>query len=142
MKNLDPAQIIALANLVSDKTLENARKSVGAGVATVVSPFSISCNGGNITVEGPEEYTPTVHLPLLDIMVIALHKAGFQRDNIITMIQDAATDALNADQKVGDKTKKDIDFVKSEVTALQVSLKSTLPKKLRNGKTKISVSWS
>lgn len=142
MKNLDSAQIIALANIITDKQLDKARKEIGTGTSVPVSPFSISCDGGSLTVETDELYTPTVHLPLLDIMVIALHKAGFQRDNILKMVEDAAVDALNADQRVGDKTKADIDFVKTEVAALQKSLKTTLPKKSRSGKTKISVTWS
>lgn len=142
MKNLDSAQIIALANVITDKQLEKARKEIGAGTSAPVSPFSIDCKGGILTVEPEEPYTPTVHLPLLDIMVIALHKAGFQRDNILKMVEDAAVDALNADQKVGKKTKEDIDFVKAEVAALQTSLKTTLPKKMRSGKTKINVSWN
>lgn len=141
MKGLDSAQIIALANLISDKDLDKARKEIGTGVSAPVSPFSVDCKGGILTVEPDEAYTPTVHLPLLDIMVIALHKAGFQRDNILKMVEDAAVDALNSDQKVGKKTKEDIDFVKVEVAALQKSLKSNLPKKMRSGKTKISVTW-
>ena len=142
MSNLDPAQILALSRVLTDKRIEDARKSVGAGVSLPVSPFQVSCDGGTITIGEGVEYTPTVHLPLLDVLVIALHKAGFQRENIMTMITDAASDALNADQRVGDATKKEVDFVKSEVEALQAALSVNLPKKIRAGHMKVGVKWS
>jgi len=142
MKNLDPAQILALSRVLTDKNVDAARKSVGAGVALQVQPFSLSCDGGTISIGEGVEYTPTIHLPLLDVLVIALHKAGFQRENIMSLITDAATDALAGGGKVGDTTKSDVDFVKSEVEALQVALSTDLPKKVRAGVMKANVKWS
>ena len=142
MKNLDPAQILALSRVLTDKKIDEARKSIGVGTALAVAPFNITCDGGTVSIGEGVEYTPTVHLPLLDVLVIALHKAGFQRENIMAMITDAASDALNADEKVGDATKKDVDFVKSEVEALQASLSTNLPKKIRAGHMKVNVKWS
>lgn len=142
MKNLDPAQILALSRILTDKKIDDARKSVGAGVSLQVNPFTVSCEGGSVTIGSPEEYTPTVHLPILDVLVIALHKAGFQRQNIMEMITNAASDALNADERVGDATKKEVDFVREEVKALQASLSANLPKKLRSGVMKANVRWS
>jgi hypothetical protein len=142
MKNLDPAQILALSRVLTDSKIEEARKSIGVGVALPVDPFTINCSGGLISIGKAEEYTPTVHLPLLDVLVIALHKAGFQRENIMEMITDAANDALNSGDKVGDTTKSNIDFVKSEVKILQSTLSANLPKKLRAGHMKVNVKWS
>jgi len=142
MKNLDPAQILALSRALTDKKIDEARKSVGVGKALAVAPFKITCDGGTVSIGEGVEYTPTVHLPLLDVLVIALHKAGFQRENIMAMITDAASDALNADEKVGDATKKEVDFVKSEVEALQAALSVNLPKKVRAAPMKVSVKWS
>lgn len=142
MKNLDPAQILALSRVISDKSLENARNAVGNDTHLVVEPFTVSCEGGSLSIGEGVPYTPTIHLPILDVLVIALHKAGFQRDNILSMVVDAATDALNADEKVGDATKKEIDFVRSEVKALQKSLSANLPKKDRDGVMKVNVKWS
>ena len=142
MKNLDPAQILALSRVLTDKNIDTARKSVGAGVSLQVQPFSLSCEGGTLSIGEGVEYTPTVHLPLLDVLVIALHKAGFQRENIMSLITDAANDALTGGGKVGDTTKSDIDFVKSEVEALQIALSTDLPKKVRAGVMKANVKWS
>lgn len=142
MKNLSPAQILALSKVLSDKKVEEAREAVGNSISLQVDPFDFSCQGGTISIGDPTEYTPTVHLPILDILVIALHKAGFQRDNILSLVTDAATDALNSDQRVGDVTKTDIDFVKKEVSNLQTSLATNLPKKIRSGTMKVNVKWS
>jgi hypothetical protein len=142
MKNLTPQQILALSRVISDKKIEDARTSIGNSVSLQVDPFSISCEGGMVSVGESVEYTPTVHLPLLDVMVIALHKAGFQRENIMSLITDAATDALKSGDKVGDTTKSDINFVKSEVEALQRALSIDLPKKIRSGVMKVNVKWS
>lgn len=142
MKNLNPAQILSLSRIINDKKLEQARSVVGNGVGLVVDPFTVSCEGGTISIGEGVEYTPTVHLPILDVLVIALHKAGFQRENIMAMITDAASDALNADEKVGDATKNEVDFVRAEVKALQTSLSANLPKKIRDGVMKVNVKWS
>ena len=142
MKNLTPEQILALSRVLSDKKIDEARATIGSGVSLQVNPFSISCDGGTLTIGDSVEYTPTIHLPLLDVMVIALHKAGFQRDNIMSIITDAATDALKSGDKVGDTTKSDINFVKSEVEALQQALSTDLPKKIRAGVMKVNVKWT
>ena len=142
MKNLSPNQILALSRVLTDKKIEQARNAVGNDVGLVVDPFTVSCEGGTISIGEGVPYTPTVHLPILDVLVIALHKAGFQRENIMAMITDAASDALNADEKVGDATKKEVDFVRAEVKALQESLSANLPKQTRNGVMKVNVKWS
>jgi hypothetical protein len=142
VKNLNPAQILSLSRIINDKKLEQARSAAGNDVGLVVDPFTVSCEGGSISIGESVPYTPTVHLPLLDVLVIALHKAGFQRENILSMVIDAASDALNADEKVGEATKKEISFVQSEVKALQKSLSANLPKKDRDGIMKVNVKWS
>jgi hypothetical protein len=76
------------------------------------------------------------------VLVIALHKAGFQRENFMAMVTDSASDALKSGDKVGDAAKSDIDFVKSEVEALQAALSTDLPKKFRAGVMKVSAKWS
>jgi uncharacterized protein YdbL (DUF1318 family) len=142
MNNLTPAQILALSRVLTDKKIDEARKAIGHPVTTQIAPFSVSCSGGTLSVGESVEYTPTVHLPLLDVLVIALHKAGFQRENIMAMVADAASDALRSGDRVGDTTKSDIDFVKSEVEALQAAFSINLPKKSRAGVMKISAKWS
>lgn len=141
LKKLNNAQIIALSNALTEKAVSDAKKDLGPSSSTVVPPFTVTCDGGKVTIGGPVEYTPTVALPLLDVLVIALHKAGFQRDGIMNIVTEAANDAIKKGNKVGDETKLNIAFVKKEVEALQLSLAANLPKKIRNGATKVKVKW-
>lgn len=137
---MNDIQKIALANLVADKTVKAAKAAIGVGTHNV-SPFTLTVEGGTVTIGESVEYTPTVHLPLLDVLVIALHRAGFQRDGIMEVIERAALDALAEGDKVGEETKKSIAYVKGEVEALQGRLASNLPKATRSGPTKVAVKW-
>lgn len=142
IKSLDNAQIIALSAALSKKAVDDAKKDLGPSSSTVVPAFTVTCDGGKVTIGGGVEYTPTVSLPLLDVLVIALHKAGFQRDGIMKIVTEAANDALKKGGKVGVETKASVKFVKAEVEALQVSLAANLPKKIRKGATSVKVKWS
>ena len=101
-----------------------------------VSSCTLTVAGGNVSVGDPEDYTPTVSIPLLDTMVIGFHRAGFQRDGIAEIILESATDALNTGGKVGDEIKTTISYVKKEVKALQQRLSADLPTATRKGKVK------
>jgi hypothetical protein len=138
--NLTNEQWLALGNLVGDKEIKAAKAGLNPGSFTVPS-FTVTVKGGTIALSQPVEYTPTVHLPLLDVMVIALHRAGFQRDGIMALIEGAAIEALNAGSKVGDGIKGDVDYVKVEIEGLQARLSSNLPKATRSGLCKVKVDW-
>lgn len=138
--NLTNEQWLALGNLVAEKEIKAAKAGLNPGTFQV-APFTVEVKGGTIALSQPVEYTPTVHLPLLDVMVIALHRAGFQRDGIMALIEGAATEALNAGVKVGDKVKGDVDYVKGEIEGLQARLSANLPKATRSGPCKVRVEW-
>lgn len=133
-------QWLALANLVSDKEVKAAKAALNPG-QFVIPSFTVEVKGGTIALSQPVEYTPTVHLPLLDVMVIALHRAGFQREGIMALIEDAAIEALKVGEKVGDSLKGDVDYVKAEIEGLQARLSSNLPKATRSGPCKVRVEW-
>ena len=137
---MNDIQTIALANLVSDKAVKAAKAAIGAGSHNV-SPFTLTVEGGTVTIGESVEYTPTVHLPLLDVLVIALHRAGFQRDGIMQIVEASALDALAEGDKVGDTMKSEIAYVKKEVEGLQSRLSTNLPKATRSGPTKVAVKW-
>ena len=141
IKKLNNAQIIALSSALTKNAVDAAKKDLGPSSSTIVPAFTVTCDGGMVTIGDCVEYTPTVDLPLLDVLVIALHKAGFQRDGIMRLVTEAASDALKKGSKVGSETKGTISFVKAEVEALQASLSANLPKKTRGGVTKVKVKW-
>ena len=102
-----------------------------------VDSFTITCEGGSISVGDDETYAPTTSIPLLATMVVALHRAGFQREGIASLIIDAATDAVNAGGKVGDELETTIAYVQQEVADLKERFSADLPKKVRAGKVRV-----
>jgi hypothetical protein len=139
-ETMNDIQTIALANLVADKVVKVAKTTIGSGCHKI-DPFTLTVEGGTVTIGESVEYTPTVHLPLLDVLVIALHRSGIQREGIMEVIERAALDALAEGDKVGEETKKSIAYVKGEVEALQERLSVNLPKATRSGPTKVAVKW-
>lgn len=137
---MNDIQTIALANLVADKAVKAAKANIGSGCHKI-DPFTLTVEGGTVTIGESVEYTPTVHLPLLDVLVIALHRAGFQRDGIMQIVEASALDALAEGDKVGDTMKSEIAYVKKEVEGLQSRLSANLPKATRSGPTKVAVKW-
>jgi len=135
--NLNDTQLLALSRSAAAAAKKRGI-DLSAGLHNIDS-FSVSGDGGEVSVGNPEDYTPTIKIPLLDTMVIAFHRAGFQRDGIATLILDAATDAINNGNKVGDEIKTTIGYVKQEVKDLQSKLASGLPAATRKGKVKVSL---
>ena len=134
MNNLSPAQRILIA-----KATATAAKGdkLAAGLHSVPA-FTVSVAGGELSVSEDEDYTPTVSVPLLATLTIALHRAGFQRDGIAALIVDAASIAIGTGAKVGDELETTIAYVATEVKALQARLASDLPKKTRKGKVRVN----
>ena len=135
--NLNDTQLLALSRSATAAAKKRGI-DLSAGLHNV-DPFSVQGDGGEVSVGSPEDYTPTVKVPLLDTMVIAFHRAGFQREGIATLIIDAATDAINKGNKVGDEIKTTIGYVNQEVKDLQGKLASELPAATRKGKVKVSL---
>jgi len=134
MKNLTPAQRV----LVARATAKAAKgDKLAAGLHNVPS-FTVTVAGGELSVSEDETYTPTVSVPLLATLTIALHRAGFQRDGIATIIVDAASIAIGKGGKVGDELETTIAYVQTEVKALQARLSADLPKKIRKGKIRVN----
>ena len=134
---LSDTQFLALSKTFAAEARKR-KVTLSSGLHRVPS-FNVSVDGGNVSVGEPEDYTPTVKIPLLDTMVIGFHRAGFQRDGIAQLILDSATDALNSGDRVGDEIKTTISYVRKEVKALQESLSANLPTATRAGKVKASL---
>lgn len=136
MKNLTPQQALILSR-IARKGDSKARAALAAGEYPVAD-FTVTVKGGNVVVGDDEPYTPTVSIPLLATLTVALHRAGFQRDGIASIIVGAATEAINTDRKVGGEIADLLDYVEEEVKALQARLSANLPDKVRAGKVKVT----
>ena len=134
MDSLSPAQRI----LVARATAAAAKGDKLSPGLHSVPAFTVTVNGGGLSVSEDETYTPTVSVPLLATLTIALHRSGFQRDAIAALILEAATIAIGKDEKVGDELETTIAYVATEVKALQARLSTDLPKKVRKGKVRVN----
>jgi len=134
MKNLTPAQRVLIARATT--TAAKGDRLV-PGLHSV-QPFTVRVDGGELSVGEDESYTPTVSVPLLATLTIALHRAGFQRDGIASLIVDAASIAIGNGNKIGDELETTLAYVQSEVKALQAKLSADLPKKTRKGKVRVN----
>ena len=133
MSNLTPTQALLLARLAS-KADKSARAAVTAGEHEV-EPFTVTV-GGTLTISEDTTYSPTTSIPLLATMVVALHRAGVQREGIAAAIIDAATAATANGGKVEDELADTFSYVEREVKQLKAALSEKLPKKKRAGAVK------
>jgi len=130
MNTLSPIQALLLARLAK-KGDAAARAQGGAGTYEV-APFTVTV-GGKVTVGEDKPYTPTTSVPLLATMVVALHRAGVQREGIAQAIIDAAKVASNNGGKVDEALADTFHYVEQEVKDLQARMGEGLPKKIRAG---------
>lgn len=134
MNDLSPTQALFLSRL-AQKGDKAARAAVAAGEYTV-EPFTVVV-GGTMTVAEDASYTPTTSIPLLATMVVALHRAGVQREGIAQAIIDAAVAAHMNDGKVEDELADTFAYVESQVKRLKRVLSDKIPKKVRAGGVKV-----
>ena len=134
MNDLTPTQMLFLSRL-AQKGDKAARAQVAAGEYTV-EPFTVVV-GGTLTVAEDASYTPTTSIPLLATMVVALHRAGVQREGIAAAIIDAAVAASANGGKVEAELADTFAYVESQVERLKRVLSDKLPKKTRAGAVKV-----
>jgi len=134
MESLTPTQRLFLARLAG-KGEKAARAAILAGEYTV-APFTVVV-GGTLTVGEDTTYAGTTSIPLLATMVVALHRAGVQREGIAAAIIDAALAAAANGGKVEDELADTFAYVETEVEALKARLAEELPRKPRKGSVRV-----
>jgi hypothetical protein len=138
LSSLSPEQLVIL----SKASAKEAKSATPAAGLYTVDPFTVTL-GGELLVSEDEQYIPTTSVPLLATMVVALHRAGFQRDGIRDLIIQSAKDAMNKGNAVGDEMETTVAYMKTELKDLQLALASGLPSKSRKGKARLNrAEWS
>jgi hypothetical protein len=139
---LAPASVLALAACHAARKLDDCREDVAPGayknvtvtvIATVAGDTATATvTAAEIVVGTDEEYIPTVEIPQLATLALALKKAGVQRENIKAVLVEAATEALQKGEKVSDALElaEDLEDAFRQVRATM----ARLPKKTRAGK--------
>lgn len=79
----------------------------------------------------PTMYRPTSSLPLKGVLAVALRRAGVMRGNIARIIAEAATEALEAGEKV-----EGLEETEEAIKAVEKMLER-LPPKSREGATRV-----
>jgi len=136
-ENLSDAQVALLSNLLG-KEIKSRRSALSPGVY-VVEAGSFDLPGGTVTVGADEMVTPTVSVPLLNVLTIALHRAGFQREGIMALVVEAAREAINNGKKIGPELDATAAYVAQGVKELQATFAADLPKVNRVGKVGVKV---
>lgn len=135
--SLSDAQVALLAATFT-KEAKARRASILPGEYSV-DASTVDVPGGTVTVGQDEQNTPTVALPLLSVLTIALHRAGFQRDGILSLVTEAATEALSNGERVGTEIDTTVMYVAREIDMLRAHFAANLPKVKRAGKVKVKV---
>lgn len=117
---------LALSNIEPSK---EERQSIAPGKHKVA--FTVTVNGV-LDVSAPESYIPTVDVPLIPTVALALKKMGVQRENFLAIMKESMTEVLACDKAMRVALVAEsglIDFEKDFRKTL-----GKLPKKTRVGK--------
>jgi len=94
---------------------------------------------GEIEILEDEQYTPTVSLPLLEIMALFIAHAGFTREHTMALIRQCCGEAIEQTGKAQGSLKDNVDAVKKTLAIVKKEITSKLTEKTRNGKVKCKV---
>lgn len=138
---------MAVAKAVKDAEAKKVRKNLEVGHHKIEN-LVVEING-HINVAEDEEYTPTVEIPIKATLALFIRYCGVTRAAATDALVRAMTNAIDADEKGDEKSRRifdeikasqeDIDACKQVVDASMMEL----PKKMRSGKvtSKLEVSY-
>lgn len=126
--SLTALQKLALSNIELSK---EERKQIAPGKHKV--SFTVTVDG-TLDVSENETYTPTVDIPLIPSMALALKKMGVQREHFLGVLRTAMEEVLVADKNMREAMIKESGLADFE-SDFRKTL-GTLPKKTRVGKVK------
>jgi hypothetical protein len=130
--SLSDAQVAWLANKLAKEAKE--RRADLAPGEYQTGEISLTVPGGTVKVGDDGDKTPTVSVPLLSVLTIALHRAGFQRKGILDLVVEAATTAINDGNQVGTELDTTAMYVENEMKALKARFAADLPRTFVRGK--------
>lgn len=130
---MDAVKILALEKAAAKTAKsENARAQLAPGTYSVDALVKVS---GTLTVAPDTERVPTVSIPLLPALALALKYAGVTGQAARDAILRGVREALEAGQAAADILPEGLE---TEVAALKKSIAAELPKTPVNGAVKFS----
>lgn len=134
-REISPEMLLSFANMFPKKDQKVARGKVKPGIYPVSVTVVMQ---GQLVVSPPVMYTPSAELPVTLVLACALRKAGIQKENIKTLLLEAAADEAWSDDPDAVAAAHDLEAAIEEATE---TLRK-LPKKERNGSVQAHVTLS
>lgn len=97
-----------------------------------VQPFTVTV-GGTLNVSPDEVYTPTVDIPLIPTVALALKKMGIQREHFLRVMSESVNEVVLADREMRATLVAQAGLDDFE-TEFRQKVLAQLPNKTRNGK--------
>jgi len=89
---------------------------------------------GTVEKHDDQLVTPTVSIPLISVLALFWEKSGIARDEAMTLLREAITEAMQDGVNEDRHIKRRIDDVNAAITAVRKELIDQLPKMKRSGK--------
>lgn len=124
---LTEIQKLAIASL----NPQVARELIPVGTH-VIEPFTIEVSG-SLEVLDNEVYTPTVDIPLIPTVALALKKMGIQREHFLSVMRGAVEEVLLTPKSMREALVAQAGLAEFEAEFRQAVL-ANLPNKTRKGK--------
>lgn len=117
---MNDLETIAVAKVIKKSAIERARTGIDPGQNQVVDvTVRIS---GTINVGEGYDRTPTVNIPILDALALAIHDAGITGKFALAALKRAMTRALEQD----DDAKRIIQEQRASLEAAEIAVRATL----------------
>jgi hypothetical protein len=129
---MNPTLALALDKFKNGK----ARDQLSPGIHNINALVRLT---GEIEILDDEEYTPTVSLPILEIMALFIAHAGFTREHTMALIRQCCGEAINQDGKAKDSLKDNVEVVTKTLETVKKEITSKFTKQTRKGKVKCKV---
>lgn len=89
---------------------------------------------GTVEKHDDQQITPTVSIPLISVLALFWEKSGIAREEAMTLLREAITEAMADGVNEDRHIKRRIDDVNAAITAVRKDLINQLPKMKRAGK--------
>lgn len=116
--------------------LEVDRESIAPG-RYPLQPFTVQVSG-ELLVSEDEPFTPTVNIPLIPTVALALKKMGVQREHFLKVMREAVTEVLLQDTEMRQQLITQSGLAEFEDDFRRQVL-ANLPKKTRAGKVNVDL---
>lgn len=133
-----PEEILAMSKAFAKKATDTARDTLTSGVYPI--DFLVRVHG-SLTVAEDTEKTPTVSIPVKEVLALFVARSGATRAASLALLERCLTDALNISTK-GSGAIEELEVVDAAFEQATTALLSRLPKTPVRGAVKAALEIS